>query len=211
MADINDTKGAPPRDVHLGPPHKNTNWLAWLLLLLGILALLFFLARAFGHRDATPADTGGNAMMADTAPATTLAASTAAPAAYSAAGFGKYLASTEPLPRSFALDKPNFDTSKADIRPEDKGVVTELAGILKRYPTAKVKLTGYADARGTEPVNQQLGQQRADAIKTALVGDGIDGGRIETGSGGDTNPVASNGTAQGQFENRRTEITVTAR
>jgi outer membrane protein OmpA-like peptidoglycan-associated protein len=48
-------------------------------------------------------------------------------------------------------------------------------------------------------------------VKAALVGKGVDGGRIETVSGGETDPVDTNATAGGRFENRRTELVVTAR
>ena len=56
-----------------------------------------------------------------------------------------------------------------------------------------------------------LGQDRAEAVKAALVGAGIDGGRIEAVSGGSGDPVDTNATAQGQQQNRRTELVVTGR
>ena len=50
MADPNDTRGAPPREIHI--ERKPTNWLAWLALLAGILALLLALSRCNRHDEA---------------------------------------------------------------------------------------------------------------------------------------------------------------
>ena len=86
-----------------------------------------------------------------------------------------------------------------------------VATTLKQYPNAKIRIAGYADTRGTEPANVALGKARAESVKTALVAKGIDGGRIETVTGGDTDPVDTNATPAGRAENRRTELVVTQR
>ena len=74
-----------------------------------------------------------------------------------------------------------------------------------------MKIIGYTDARGSAPGNSTLGQQRADAVTAALIAKGVDKGRITSVSGGESNPTQTNATAQGQFENRRTELVVTAK
>jgi outer membrane protein OmpA-like peptidoglycan-associated protein len=48
-------------------------------------------------------------------------------------------------------------------------------------------------------------------VKAALVAKGVDAARIETVTGGESDPVDTNATAGGRFENRRTELVVTAR
>ena len=212
MTDRN-TAGAPPREVHI--EKKRTNWLAWLLLLLGLLALLWALLR-HRHADAP-------------APATTAAAPAATPPvaiekvtlpggktvnlqpATLNYDLQRFLASDQAAPRTFTFDRLNFDTNSSAIRADDRPTLSALAQILSAYPNAKVSLTGYADARGTDPANQKLGADRAGAVAKALADAGIAQGRIATASGGAQNPVASNATASGQFENRRTELTVTAK
>lgn len=47
MADPNDTRGAPPREIHI--EKKPVNWLAWIALILGILAALLALSRCNRH------------------------------------------------------------------------------------------------------------------------------------------------------------------
>ena len=123
----------------------------------------------------------------------------------------RYLASNEATPRTFTFDKLNFDTGSAAIRAEDQANVDALAQILGAYPAAKVTITGYTDARGTQPANVQLGAQRAQAVAAALAGKGVDKGRIATATGGESDPADTNATAGGRFDNRRSELTVTAK
>ena len=200
-----DHKPGAPSEIHLSAPHNKINWLAWILLGLGILAALYFLTRGLTHQETPVAATNG----IETADQTVVPQEVAPVSATQT--IGTYLGGTEVLPRRFALDKPNFDTGKSVVRDEDKSGIDDLVGILKQYPNAKARLIGFADTTGTPDANAKLGADRAAAVKAALVAGGIDGGRIATATGGANDPVASNATAGGRSENRRTEIEVTAR
>lgn len=208
MAGPNDNRpeGAPSH-IHI-EKKKGLNWLPWLLLALGLLALLFALSRC--NREDTVA-----VAPAPTATPTEVVAATpnagSADALVGTSGLGTYLAGTEPLPRTFTFEKLNFDTAKSNVRPADAAEVNEVAATLKQYPNARIRIAGYADARGTDAANMALGKARADSVKSALVAQGINAGRIETVSGGENDPVDTNTTAGGRFENRRTELVVTAR
>ena len=105
----------------------------------------------------------------------------------------------------------NFDTAKSDIRPADEADVNGVAAVLQKYPNTRIRIAGYADTRGSEAANVALGKARADSVKAALVAKGVNGRRIETATGGDKDPVETNGTASGRAENRRTELVVTQR
>ncbi len=193
---------APPTHIHI--EKKKFNWLPWLLLALGLLALLFGLSRC-SHRDAAETMTTNNAVVAETptAPQSAVLAGTS--------GLGAYLAGSQPTPQTFTFEKLNFETAKSDIRPADQADVDDVAATLKKYPNARIRIAGYADTRGPEAANVALGMARANSVKAALVGKGIDAGRIETASGGDKDPVDTNATASGRAENRRTELVVTQR
>ena len=210
MADPKNTRGAPPREVHI--EKKKTNWLAWILLALGILAALLALSRC--NRDETVA----------AAPAATAIPPVAVKHVTLPGGkvvdlqpktlnydLQAFLASSTAAPRTFTFDKLNFDTASAAIRTDDRPTLSALSQILAAYPAAAVRLVGYADARGTDAVNAKLGSDRAASVGKALTDEGINAKRITTASGGDSNPVATNATAGGQFANRRTELVVTSK
>jgi len=206
MADPHNTDGAPPRSIHI--EKKKVNWLAWAALIAGILALLFALSRCGGD------DTAAVAPVPTSTPTDVVAVTPNAASATALAGtsgLGGYLAGTEAAPRTFQFEKLTFDTAKSTLRPDDAQEVGNIAAVLKQYGNTRVRIAGYADARGPASANIALGKARADAVKAGLIAQGIDASRIETVSGGETDPVDTNATTSGQAENRRTELVVTSR
>lgn len=202
-----------PSHIHI-EKKKGFNWLPWLLLGLGILALLLALSRCDRDDDAAVVPVASPTADAGDATAGTGAESGAVVATTPNAGtsaLGAFLAGTDPAPRTFEFEKLNFDTAKSDVRAQDADEIDQVAATLNQYPNTRIRIAGYADARGSEPANMALGKARAESIKAALVGKGIEAGRIETITGGEDDPVDSNATAGGRFENRRTELVVTTR
>lgn len=206
MTDPHHTDGAPPRSVHI--EKKKVNWLAWVALAAGVLALLFALSRC--GRDDTAAVAPAATETATNVVATTPDADRAAALA-GVSGLGGYLAGTQAAPQTFQFEKLTFDTARSTLRPDDVQEVATIADVLKQYGNTRVRIAGYADARGASAANAALGKARAEAVKAGLVARGIDASRIETVSGGETDPVDTNATAAGQAENRRTELVVTSR
>ena len=194
--------------LHIHVEKKKVNWLAWLLLALGLLALLLALARC--HRDERAAVAPAAAPGPNTVVGTTSDAGKST-ALMGTAGLGSYLAGAEVTPRTFVFDKLKFDTAKSDIRPVNVADVDAVAATLAKYPTTHIRIAGYADASGNDAANTALGKARADSVKAALVAKGIDAARVDTVSGGSTDPVDTNATAGGRSANRRTEVVVTSR
>jgi outer membrane protein OmpA-like peptidoglycan-associated protein len=100
-----------------------------------------------------------------------------------------------------------FATGKADVQPESRPVLKEIASTMKKYGDLKVLIEGHTDNVGSAASNLSLSDARAAAVKAALVSEfGIDGGRITTKGLGDTKPAAPNTTALGRAQNRRVEL-----
>jgi outer membrane protein OmpA-like peptidoglycan-associated protein len=206
------------REIHV---EGGRSWLPWILGSLALFALLVFSLRSCDNVEPTgaaPAENNGvaRAPAATTGPVQVAEQRIALPnggamtLAPRTIGYDlqAYLASAEGTPRTFEFERLNFDTGRADVRAVDRATVDGIAQILNAYPAARVRLIGYADARGGADANADLGARRADAVKAGLVAKGVSADRIDTASGGETGAAGSNATAQGQAENRRTELVV---
>ncbi|HZG46676.1 MAG TPA: OmpA family protein [Allosphingosinicella sp.] len=123
----------------------------------------------------------------------------------------RFLASDEPPPRTLSFEKLNFDTGSAAVRPEDVVDLDQIAQVMNTHPRSRIAIIGYTDARGSGRANARLGEERAEAIAEGLVTRGIAADRLEARSGGEREPTANNRSAEGQAENRRTELIVLSR
>lgn len=96
-----------------------------------------------------------------------------------------------------------FDFDSAVLKPGGQAELARVARVLNRYPQTLIRVEGHTDATGSETYNQQLSQRRADAVKTALVSEGVRAERIETIGFGESRPVSSD-----NAENRRVSIVI---
>ncbi len=99
-----------------------------------------------------------------------------------------------------------FEVNKWDIRTAAYPLLDSVVKMLKENPEMKIEIQGHTDSTGPESYNQALSEKRANAIKTYLVEKGIDPGRLETKGYGESDPIASNKTAQGRQKNRRVQF-----
>lgn len=102
-----------------------------------------------------------------------------------------------------------FNTGKATFKTGDKETQARLDAIkqiLINYPNAKFSIEGHTDSTGSAKVNQKLSEDRAAAVKNALIERGVNPENLESKGFGSSQPVASNKTAAGKAQNRRTEI-----
>ena len=124
-----------------------------------------------------------------------------------------------PAPNASASKAPtvmNFDegtlfaVDKADLKPEGKEQLNAYREKAKAELSSaeKVRVVGYTDNTGTAEHNSKLSQQRAEAVRDYLVSAGVDAKKMEAIGAADANPVADNGTKEGQAKNRRVEIEV---
>lgn len=175
----------------------------------GVLALLFALSRC-DDRDANVA-----AVQEDVTnlPATSppVASTFSVSEMDHLSTFGTYVAGSGAVPRTFEFERVEFASGSSDIRASDRAEIAMVAVPLKARPNARIRLIGYADARGAADTNADLGKARAESVKAALVSQGVRAANIETASGGETNPADTNATSEGRSENRRTELVLLQR
>jgi len=101
-----------------------------------------------------------------------------------------------------------FESGSAEISGDSAKEVDNLASILKAYPNVKINVSGYTDSQGNADSNKTLSMNRAMAVKTRLIGQGINPMRVMTAGYGAENPVATNDTPEGRAQNRRIEATI---
>ncbi|MGE5646421.1 MAG: OmpA family protein [Acidobacteriota bacterium] len=109
----------------------------------------------------------------------------------------------------FDFDRLVFDTGSANLRPESKEQLDNVAAILKAYPNVHIKVGGYTDNVGNADQNMKLSQDRAAAVVAELTNRGIDASRLTSEGYGQEHPVADNSSEEGRMQNRRVSMRVT--
>lgn len=111
------------------------------------------------------------------------------------------------------IDNIYFDFDKATLRPELFAVLDSVVGLMSRYPTMAIEVSGHTDSKGTDEHNQPLSEARAKAFVDYCVSKGIEATRMEFKGYGEARPIAPNtikgkDNPDGRQKNRRTEIKV---
>ncbi len=103
---------------------------------------------------------------------------------------------------------PHFDYESPDLRAESRAVLERLAGCLTKgtLQGGRVLLTGHCDARGEQEFNMSLGENRAETVKTFLVGLGVPVEKIRTSSRGKLDAAGQD--EAGWANDRRVDVEV---
>jgi len=100
-----------------------------------------------------------------------------------------------------------FETNKADVKPESKQALGEIARLLKNRPQLKLYVVGHTDNVGRLDYNKRLSMRRATAVVDVLVQDyGIQPARLYPDGVGPLSPVLANSSDTGRAKNRRVEL-----
>jgi outer membrane protein OmpA-like peptidoglycan-associated protein len=106
------------------------------------------------------------------------------------------------------LNNIAFEFGKAALRPESFLELDRIALTLVQNKTLTIELGGHTDNVGSDAANLKLSQDRADAVREHLIGKGIEPDRVGSKGYGESRPIASNTTPEGQATNRRVEFTI---
>jgi adhesin transport system outer membrane protein len=113
-----------------------------------------------------------------------------------------------PIKEVIHLKGVSFDLDQHDLRPDAIPVLEEALKVLQRYPELKVEVAGHTDHFNSDAYNQALSERRAKSVMTYFVDKGIAADRLTAKGYGESKPIASNATADGQSQNRRVELRV---
>lgn len=104
-----------------------------------------------------------------------------------------------------------FDFDKATIHEDSYQDIKQVADFMKQFPQTTTVVEGHTDSVGNEAYNQKLSEQRANAVRNALVDQyGVEGSRVQAVGYGEDKPIADNATKEGRAINRRVDATVEA-
>lgn len=100
----------------------------------------------------------------------------------------------------------NFETGKSTIKPESKPIIEQIVQMLKANPDLKISVEGHTDNVGNPKSNKVLSDDRAKAVVTAIIAQGIDAKCLSAVGYGQDKPIADNKTEEGRAKNRRVEL-----
>ena len=101
-----------------------------------------------------------------------------------------------------------FDTNQSSIQGRFHAVLDDVASVFNRYDQSLVDIIGHADSDGSDSYNLDLSRRRAESVAAYLNQRGVDANRIYYEGRGESQPIASNATADGKAQNRRVEILI---
>jgi OOP family OmpA-OmpF porin len=101
-----------------------------------------------------------------------------------------------------------FDNDKTTLKPESFAELSKVLDFLTANPKIAVEIAGHTDSNGSDEHNQTLSQGRSEAVVEWLIGQGIDVSRLSARGYGESKPIDTNATKEGQANNRRVEFTV---
>jgi outer membrane protein OmpA-like peptidoglycan-associated protein len=99
-----------------------------------------------------------------------------------------------------------FESGQAELRESAHASLVEVVDLLQSEPDKLIRIEGHTDSVGAAEINLSLSEQRAESVRAALVGLGVDTSRVTVIGLGEDFPIDSNDTAGGRARNRRVDV-----
>ena len=178
----------PQKEEPKAEEKKKCRWWLWLLILLLIIILLLLLMRGCGctrQQSQQPVAPEPEQVVEPVAADTVTAADT-----------------VEAIQKNF--NAAQFEAAKANLTESSKLVLNDLAAMLEKHPSVKLRIVGHASSDGTQAFNQKLSEERAKVAADYLISIGVAADRIQTEGKGSSEPIDKDH----RELNRRTEFIV---
>ncbi|MFH0257984.1 OmpA family protein [Vibrio rumoiensis] len=107
------------------------------------------------------------------------------------------------------LNMPNsitFGVDQTELNNTAKRALFNVATVVNEYNKTNINVYGYTDSSGSDSYNLRLSEVRANAVSTFLINNKVKSTRITSVGRGESNPIASNASAEGRAQNRRVQI-----
>jgi outer membrane protein OmpA-like peptidoglycan-associated protein len=110
------------------------------------------------------------------------------------------------LVMNLGSDHLKFEFDKADLRPEDRELLSRIAGIILTSHDYTISVNGHTDDVGTAAYNQSLSERRAQAVRDYLVKAGLPAGILTVQGHGKSLPLVKGTSEAARAKNRRVEL-----
>lgn len=101
-----------------------------------------------------------------------------------------------------------FASNQSAVNSRFYATLDDVAAVLNRYDQSTIDIIGHADSDGADDYNLNLSRQRASSVAQYLVQRNVLADRLYVDGRGESQPIASNQTAEGKAQNRRVEILI---
>jgi len=99
-----------------------------------------------------------------------------------------------------------FASGQAQLVEGGRSSLEEVVDLLQTEPDKKIRVEGHTDSKGNPEANLQLSEQRAQAVREALISLGVSADRVTALGMGEDFPIASNEDEAGRAQNRRVDV-----
>jgi outer membrane protein OmpA-like peptidoglycan-associated protein len=101
-----------------------------------------------------------------------------------------------------------FESDSAALNSVSRTALDRVARSLRDHEAVRVEIGAHTDSSGADAYNMDLSVRRAEAVRTYLIGQGVDPDRLVARGFGETRPITDNATEDGRSRNRRVDLKV---